>query len=55
MPDDDRASFFNDLVTGTERLKAEVEQALWELVMAGLVTADGFDPLRARWTRSAAG
>ena len=41
------ASFFNDLVTGTERLKAEVEQALWELVMAGLVTADGFDPLRA--------
>ena len=41
------ASFFNDLVRGTGRLKAEVEQALWELVMAGLVTADGFDNLRA--------
>ncbi|MFA9562899.1 MAG: DEAD/DEAH box helicase, partial [Nitrospirota bacterium] len=25
----------------------EVEQALWELVATGLVTADGFDPLRA--------
>jgi ATP-dependent Lhr-like helicase len=24
-----------------------VEQALWELVAAGLVTADGFDPMRA--------
>jgi ATP-dependent Lhr-like helicase len=28
-------------------LASEVEQALWELVAAGLVTADGFDPLRA--------
>ncbi len=32
---------------GTGRLKAEVEAALWELVAAGLVTADGFDNLRA--------
>ncbi|HSA92768.1 MAG TPA: DEAD/DEAH box helicase [Terriglobales bacterium] len=41
------ASFFADLVRGTGRLKAEVETALWELVAAGLVTADGFDNLRA--------
>jgi ATP-dependent helicase Lhr and Lhr-like helicase len=41
------ASFFPDIVRGSERLKAEVETALWELVAAGLVTADGFDNLRA--------
>jgi ATP-dependent Lhr-like helicase len=41
------ASFFTDIVRGTRRLKAEVEAALWELVAAGLVTADGFDNLRA--------
>jgi ATP-dependent Lhr-like helicase len=41
------ASFFADLVRGTGRLKAEVETALWELVTAGLVTADGFDNIRA--------
>ena len=41
------ASFFADLVRGTGRLKAEVETALWELVTAGLITADGFDNIRA--------
>lgn len=41
------ASFFADIVRGTEKLKAEVETALWELVAAGLLTADGFDNLRA--------
>jgi len=41
------ASFFADIVRGTERLKAEIETGLWELVAAGLVTADGFDNLRA--------
>jgi ATP-dependent Lhr-like helicase len=41
------ASFFPDIVRGTKQLKAEVEAALWELVAAGLVTADGFDNLRA--------
>jgi ATP-dependent Lhr-like helicase len=41
------ASFFPDIVRGTGRLKAEVETALWELVAAGLLTADGFDNLRA--------
>jgi ATP-dependent Lhr-like helicase len=40
------ASFFTDIVRGTGRLKAEVETALWELVAAGVVTADGFDNLR---------
>ncbi len=41
------ASFFTDIVRGTGKLKAEVESALWELVAAGLLTADGFDNLRA--------
>ena len=41
------ASFFPDIVRGVKLLKAEVEGALWELVTAGLVTADGFDNLRA--------
>ncbi|TLY36408.1 MAG: DEAD/DEAH box helicase [Nitrospirae bacterium] len=41
------ASFFTDLVRLTKHLPAEVEAGLWELVVAGLVTADGFDSLRA--------
>ncbi|MFZ0313636.1 MAG: helicase-related protein, partial [Candidatus Korobacteraceae bacterium] len=41
------ASFFADIVRGTGRLKAEIETALWELVAAGMVTADGFDNLRS--------
>ena len=41
------APFFADLVTATKRLPAEVEEALWQLVAAGLVSADGFDGLRA--------
>ncbi|HYY68216.1 MAG TPA: DEAD/DEAH box helicase [Terriglobales bacterium] len=41
------ASFFADIVRGTGKLKSEVETALWELVAAGLITADGFDNLRA--------
>ncbi len=41
------ASFFADIVRGTGKLKSEVEAALWELVAAGLLTADGFDNLRA--------
>lgn len=41
------ASFFADIVRGSGRLKSEVETALWELVAAGRVTADGFDSLRA--------
>ena len=41
------ASFLRDLVRATGRLPSEVEDGLWELVAAGLVTADGFDNLRA--------
>jgi ATP-dependent Lhr-like helicase len=41
------ASFFVELVRATGRLASEVEDALWELVAAGLVTADGFDNLRS--------
>ena len=41
------ASFFFDIVRGTRKLKSEIESALWELVAVGLITADGFDNLRA--------
>jgi ATP-dependent helicase Lhr and Lhr-like helicase len=41
------ASFFMDLVRDTHRLPSEVEDALWELTAGGLVTADGFENLRA--------
>lgn len=41
------ASFFADVTRDTHQLQAEVEQGLWELVSVGLVTADGFDNLRA--------
>ena len=41
------ASFFAEIARGSGRLKSEIEMALWELVSAGLVTADGFDNLRA--------
>ena len=41
------ASFLRDLVRATGRLPSEVEDGLWELVAGGIVTADGFDNLRA--------
>jgi len=41
------ASFFNELVRATRRLASEVEDGLWELVAAGLVTGDGFENVRA--------
>jgi ATP-dependent Lhr-like helicase len=41
------ASFFADIVRGTKIIKAEAETALWELVTAGMITADGFDNIRA--------
>jgi ATP-dependent helicase Lhr and Lhr-like helicase len=40
------AQFFGDLARTTGRRASEVEDALWELVAAGLVTADGFENLR---------
>lgn len=42
----ERALFFGDLVRSTRRSAGETEDALWELVAAGLVTADGFENLR---------
>jgi ATP-dependent Lhr-like helicase len=41
------ACFFGDLTRATGRLASEIEDALWELVAAGLVTADSFENLRA--------
>ena len=41
------ACFFADLVRHTGHLPTEIEDGLWELVSAGMVTADGFDNLRA--------
>jgi ATP-dependent Lhr-like helicase len=41
------ASFLDDIVAGAGRLRAEVEDGLWELVSAGRVTGDGFAGLRA--------
>ncbi len=41
------ASFFADLSRATGHLAAQVEEGLWELIAAGLVTADGYDNLRA--------
>src|SRR5262249_20165017 len=41
------AGFVADLTWARGRLASEVEDGLWELVAAGLVTADGFENLRA--------
>jgi len=41
------ACFFADLIRFTGHLASEIEEGLWELIAAGLVTADGFDNLRA--------
>jgi ATP-dependent helicase Lhr and Lhr-like helicase len=41
------APFFAEIARATKRLPSEVEEALWQLVAAGLVTADGFDALRS--------
>jgi ATP-dependent Lhr-like helicase len=40
------ASFLTDLVSALGRTPAEIEDGLWELVAAGLATADGFASLR---------
>jgi ATP-dependent Lhr-like helicase len=41
------ASFFDDMVNGTNLLRSQAETALGELVSAGLVNADSFSGLRA--------
>ncbi len=40
------AMFFNELQGVTGRLRTDLDQALWELVAAGLITSDGFSGLR---------
>ena len=47
------AMFFTDLVRGSNLLAVQVEQALAELVSAGLVTSDNFTGLRALLTPDA--
>jgi ATP-dependent Lhr-like helicase len=49
------ACFFPDLVRATNRLSSEVEDGLWQLVAAGLVTADGFENLRSLLGRARLG
>jgi ATP-dependent helicase Lhr and Lhr-like helicase len=41
------ALFQSDLITITRRLPTEVEEALWDAVARGLVTADGFGTVRS--------
>jgi len=41
------ASFFPEITAGAHRLPSEIEDALWQLVAAGLVTADSFAALRS--------
>ena len=41
------ASFFADIADDVNHLKSEIEMGLWELVTAGLTTADLFDNLRS--------
>jgi ATP-dependent Lhr-like helicase len=41
------ASFLPELVKATGQLTSQVEDSLWELAAAGIVTADGFENLRA--------
>jgi ATP-dependent Lhr-like helicase len=45
------ASFLPEIVEGTGRLRAEVEDALREVVATGLATADGFQALRTLLAR----
>ena len=42
------ASFLTEIVSGTRRLPADVEEVLWKLAASGWVTSDGLEPLRHR-------
>ena len=48
------ALFPPDLETLTRRLPAEIEEALWDGVARGLITADGFRAVRSLFARRAA-
>jgi ATP-dependent Lhr-like helicase len=47
------ALFQSDLVDRTGRTPAEIEDALWDGVARGLITADGFRAVRSLFTRRA--
>jgi ATP-dependent Lhr-like helicase len=47
------ALFASDLVSVTRRFPNEVEEALWDAVARGLVTADGFEAVRSLLLRRA--
>jgi ATP-dependent Lhr-like helicase len=42
------ASFLSDIVSTTQRLPSDVEEALWTLAASGRVTVDGVEALRGR-------
>ena len=42
------ASFLSDIVSATQRLPSDVEEALWTLAASGRVTVDGVEALRHR-------
>ena len=42
------ASFLSDIVTATQRLPSDVEEALWTLAAMGQATVDGVEALRQR-------
>ena len=42
------ASFLPDITSASRRLGSDVEEALWSLAAAGLVTSDSMEPLRER-------
>ena len=42
------ASFLSDIVSATQRLPSDVEEALWALAASGRVTVDGVEALRGR-------
>ena len=41
------ASFLPDIAAGTHRLPSDTEKALWQLAANGVVTTDGFNPVRS--------
>ncbi len=49
------ACFAADLAQATRRLPEDVERSLWDGAARGLLTSDGFGPIRARVARTAQG
>ncbi len=47
------ALFFDEVVSGTRRLRSDVERGMRDLIARGLVTADGFQGLRQLFGRGA--